>query len=607
MRFGIPALFLLVLAASAFPFSIDSYYTHATVQADGSIEVSENINFTLEQEYNEGFRTIRKEDFGTLDNIIVRSVKVNGGSVQYAKQLNGEGQAEIVWKKTYAGQNNVEIAYTLKDRAQLYNDFAKVCFEHYGAGWSVPASKFKSVMSLPEASRGKDMHFEVYSSKKGDARIDDLSVVIEMNDVPPGNYVGGCYLYDRGALHTLNLVNASALAILQDERKAYGSQTIVGPDGDASEQGSSACCCLPLGIFTAIAALYFLIKDMGLPRKPESILPPDNEEPAVVTAIVRNKLDDSDILASTILDLINRNCLDIVELEKKGETSAEVKREHTILFLKRRPDAPKPYETAVLDMLFPEGKKEVDLDQMAADYDAIKDKASAEKSPVARNIEIYTSEIEKILKAKGVWDIRNAADGRNGIAALLGFIGMLALCGTLFVNVQFVMTYLAAGNYLEVAGTALGTLLFFPALGYLMLHYRKPSVPDNLRDEFGKWDAFARAVKSSRLKEYPPSSAVIWGEILVYATALGMADKVKRHMSELDAITAKRLENLEVVGVASRNYFTSAWALHNLKRYGDRSGPASSHGGFSSHSSGGWSSGGGGGFSSGSSGGGGFR
>ena len=607
MRFPLVLFFTMALLSVAFPFSIDSYYTHATVQADGDIVISESINFTLEQAYNEGFRSIRKEDFGALNDISIQSVKVNGQAVQYAKQMNGQN-AEIVWKKTYPGANNVELKYTIKDRAQLYNDFAKVCYEHYGADWPVSATKFKSVMTMPEAARGKDMHFEIYSAKEGNAYIDDLSVVVEMSGVPSGNYIGGCYLYDKGALTTANKVNASALQILTDERKAYGSKTVVaGDEGAAGSQGSSTLCCLPLGLLAAIAAVYYLIKDSKIPRLAENILPPSKEEPAVAAVLALNRLDESDILSSTILDLINRNCVDIVELEKKGEDSAEVKREHTILMLKRRPESPKAYEAAVLDMLFPEGKTEVDLDQMAADYDAIKDRASAQKAPIAQNIEKYTAEIEKSLKDRGVWGIRNAASERDGRAILIGIVGLFAACATVFVTGDFIINYLAAGNYLEVIGTGLGILLFFPSMAYFIIHTRKPSVPDKFREEFGKWDAFARAVKASRLKEYPPSSAVIWGEIIVYAAAMGLADKVKQHMSELDSLTTKRLERLDTARKSSRHYFASAWAIYNLKTYGHRAGQVSSHGGFSSHSSGGWSSGGGGGFSSHSSGGGGFR
>ncbi|MCI0504019.1 DUF2207 domain-containing protein [Candidatus Micrarchaeota archaeon] len=604
MRFALPVFLLLALTAAASSFSIDSYHARAAVRDDGGLDIHENISFTLEEAYEEGFRTIRFEDFGTLDNIIVHYAKVNGEDAQFVTQLDSEGRAEIVWKKTYAGKNNVELSYTLKDRAQLYNDFAKVCFEHYGGGWSVPAAEFVSVMSLPEASRGKDMHFEVYSTKEGNARIDDLSIVIEMIDVPPGNYIGGCYLYDRDALHTTNTVDAPALAILNDEREAYGSKMLLEPETTPS----TLFCCLPAAAICGLAAAYFFIKDRRKPKYPENILPPDGEEPAFVSVLIRNRMPASDIMAAAILSLIIRDHIDIVELEKKGESSTQVKRGHTILFLKKRPENPKPYEAAVLDMIFPQGKTEADLDAMAAGYGRINAKGEAEKIPAAAAVETFTSEIGKVLAEKKISDLKDAAD--TGDSALVGisFMGLIFGCYAAFFSLDFIAGYLLEGNLAEAYGLIAAILIAVPSAVFLAMRMRRIQVHEDQREEYERWDAFARAVKLSRLKEYPPSSAVIWGGILVYATALGMADKVRNHLSELDALTAKRVETLGAAGVSSRQYFASAWALHNLKTYGSRSGASGgSRGGFSSHSSGGWSSGGGGGFSSHSSGGGGFR
>ncbi|MDD5340650.1 MAG: DUF2207 domain-containing protein [Candidatus ainarchaeum sp.] len=602
MKHALALFVLALLAGAASSFSIDSYYTHATVLPNGDLEVQESMNFTLEQAYSEGFRSIRKEDFGTLDNIVIRSVKVNGAAVPYVKQLN-EGKAEIVWQRTYEGANAVELDYVLKDRAQLYDDFAKICFEHYGANWAVPATAFQSRMTLPEAARGKDMHYEVYSAKKGSVNVDDLSIVISISNVPSGNYVGGCYLYDKAALSTTNRVNGSALQILKDERKAYGSQETLAPE----EPGSITLCCLPLALLLgAVAALRFA-QDRKIPKLPESILPPDNEEPAVVSALVRNEVSNKGLVAATILDLINRNILDIVELEKKGrEASATIERERTILMLKKRPAGLKPYENAVIDMIFSEGRKEADLDQMAADFDRIKTKAEAENTTIAKNVKIFGDEVDGILKAKGVLGLKNKAQAKMAGVVMLAVFGAFLACAVFGTAPAWFMGYIASGNWFEVGGTLLSFIILIPAIAYLAIHYFRPSVPDAMRNEYAKWDAFARAVSSSRLKEYPPSSAVIWGGILVYATALEMTDKVKKHFSELDTLTANRLQKLDTVRTSSYTFYTAAWAVHNLGTYGSRSGPSGGHGGFSSASSGGWS-GGGGGFSGGSSGGGGFR
>jgi hypothetical protein len=243
MKPAVLALFFALVAGFSFAFSIDSYYSHVTVLGNGDLQVYEAINFTLDEQYNEGFRDIRKEDFKSLEDISVQSVKLNGEDVPFSLQMNGD-QAEIVWKKTVIGANDVELDYTIRDRAQHYNDFSKVCFEHFGANWPASAARFSSKMDMPEAARGKDMHFEIYSYQEGNAFVDDLSVVVEMDDVQPGNYVGGCYLYDKGALETANTVNASALDILNDERQAYGSKTILAPE----EEESSTLCCLPIAI-----------------------------------------------------------------------------------------------------------------------------------------------------------------------------------------------------------------------------------------------------------------------------------------------------------------------------------------------------------------------
>ncbi len=602
MRRDTILLAALLLLAQASAFSIDSYYTNATVRPDGGLDIRESIDFTLEREFSEGFRSIRREDFCSLDGITVRSVTVNGENVPFGKQMNGE-QAEIVWRKTFAGKNHVELDYSISGRALVYDDFAKVCFEHFGAGWSVPAKEFEARMTLPEAARSHDMHFEVYSAKEGSARIEDLTVVIGMEDVPPGNYVGGCYLYHKGALAGGRLMNGSALQMLKDEREAYGSKTLI----EAEDRGSSTLCCLPAAIASALAAAFMHARGRGRKKLPENIIPPGREQPAFVSVLVRNRLDYGDAMAASILDLINRGVLDIVELEKRGETSAEARRGRTILLLKRKPKAPEAWEAALLDMLFPEGAGEVDLDRMAAGYAAISGRKEAKADRISAAIERYNKEVEAALKRRNAWELRDVADSKDAVVASFGFFGLIILCGIFAVGVEFMTGYMDDGNWFEAGGTLAAIAIFLPSLAAIVSEYRRPNIARGMEEDFARWDAFARAVKSSRLREYPPSSAVIWGEILVYASALGLADKVKRHMSELDALAARRIDDLETVRRSSRQYYLSAWGAYNLGKYGSRSGASASHGGFSSHSSGGWSSGGGGGFSGGSSGGGGFR
>ncbi len=586
-------LLLLILAAPAFPFSIDSYENNATLLSNGSLRISETMVFTLEREYNEGYRSIRPQDFSSLSSITVNSVKVNGEPAPYELVMNGD-HAEIVWKRTYAGRNLVELVYSISNRAEIYNDFAKVCYEFYGANWAVPASRLTARMALPEATRGKEMHFEIYSEKRGEAYVDDLIIVAEIENVPSGNYVGGCYLFSRDAAASSRYVNASALAILQNEREIYHSEEIMGP----SETGF---CCFPVFFLFLIPAMFAFYNERIKPKKyPESLMPPDKEEPVAVAALLRNEYPEKDLFAATLISLINRNIIDIIELEKKPGATMELKRERTMLFYKKKTAALEPHEQALVSLIFQEGD-EVDLDKMAEDYNKIRSKSDAKKLRVGKHLDMFGAEMKRILKEKNLRETSKKKQNRAGLTIGIGFFAMIfLLCMAPTIILEGNETPLSAALiFVSVIGTGL-------SLSYLIFYYiNRPEFPKQYAEECGKWDAFRRGVESSRIKEYPPASAVIWGEILVYATALGLAKKVERHLSELDTILARKIEKIERATTSTYTFYASAIAISNLSKYGSRSGMRSS--GFSGGSTGGWSSGGGGFSGGGGSGGGGFR
>ena len=592
---------LMLLFSTVFSFSIVSYETDSVVLTNGDLNIYEKIIFDLDEVYGEGYRSIRPEDFDSLSNINVHSVELNGDAVAYEKTLNGE-YAEIIWKKTVLGENVVELNYTIKDRVELYDDFARICYEHYGANWAVPAQKFSSRITLPEETRGRTMHFEVYSDKKGEAYVDDLSIVIEIDNVPSGNYVGGCYLFFKGAVNTTRIVPGSAYEILQEEREFYGSESVLEPE-------FSPLICLS---FLFIIFLIFLFSALAVYTKnkkriiyPENILPPEKEEPSIVSVLMKNDFPKKDIMAATILRLISRGVIDIVELEKKGKKTAELKKERTILLLKKKNAKLEHYEKTLIDMLFEKGD-EVDLDAMAEEFEKVKTKNEAKKQNVVAKLEKFYNQIESIIRSRGMYDLTKEANHKRTSVMIMCIIALMVSFPFSIFFIEVATTLFADADFISFAvfvGSAFGIVL---SIVYMFADFLKPGAPKKLEEKFAKWDGFVRAVKSSRLKEYPPASAVIWDDIIVYATALGLTDKVKKHLSELKAFDIRKIEKIEKVRNSVFMYYASAHALSNLSKYGNRRGSVRSSGGFSSASSGGWS-GGGGGFSGGSSGGGGFR
>lgn len=591
---------LILLFSTADAFSIVSYETDSTVLANGDLNVYEKIVFDLDQIYNEGYRSIRPGDFDSLASITIHSVKLNGMDVPYEKVMNGD-YAEIVWKKTVQGENIVELNYTLKDRVELYDDFARICYEHYGANWAVPADTFVSRTALPEETRGRTMHFEVYSNKKGEAYVDDLSIVIEMENVPSGNYIGGCYLFFRGAVNTTKTMPGSAYKILQEEREFYGSESVLEPEIDPIFCLSPVFVIFLIFLFSSIVVYN---KNKKQIHYPENIIPPEKEEPCVVSVLVRNEWNKKDVMAATILRLISKGVLDIVELEKKGRKSAELKKERTILILKKKDAKLEHHEKTLVEMLFGKGT-EVDLDAMAEEFEKVKTKKDAQKLDVVAKLERFEDQIESILRNRGIYDLATKKSEKTTSLVIMVIIALMISCPFSMFFMEVATTLLADENiaaFSMFAGSVLGILF---SMIYLFYDFMKPEAPEKMKIKFAKWQGFARAVKASRLKEYPPASAVIWDDIIVHATALGLADKVEKHLYELKSFNIKKIEKIHRVYTSVFTYYVAAHAVSNLSKYGSRSGPRSS-GGFSSASSGGWS-GGGGGFSGGSSGGGGFR
>jgi hypothetical protein len=79
---------------------------------------------------------------------------------------------------------------------------------------------------------------------------------------------------------------------------------------------------------------------------------------------------------------------------------------------------------------------------------------------------------------------------------------------------------------------------------YSSMMYIKPEIPRYRREQYAKWEAFHRALKNSRIKEYPPGSAHIWNDILTYATVLGEAKRVGRNLSELEYPFARDVDRI---------------------------------------------------------------
>lgn len=274
---------------------------------------------------------------------------------------------------------------------------------------------------------------------------------------------------------------------------------------------------------------------------------------------------DQDGYYATLLDLHRRK---VITIQEKPEGKG-------ITITVNRSQSDEPYEQRVLDFL--QNVQEngtVDsetLQQMAVE--ARKDRT------MERKMLSYQQQLSGVTRRSDPRLVsRYIVDGRDHLFPLL-FIG-ISFCAVSVMSVILypVLSALLVPAIVLWAGMIVqsGIALAFPST--LFGHWKDDRYKEKL-----EWDAFARFLSDLALiRQYTPADISMWGEWLVYGTALGVGEKVERAM---EALHISLPEAGVPMAMGIRTAFVPVLAF-----------TAASHGGSGGGFGGGGSFGGGGGF-----------
>ena len=225
---------------------------------------------------------------------------------------------------------------------------------------------------------------------------------------------------------------------------------------------------------------------------------------------------DEDGYYATLLDLHRRGVITI--REKPGKEG--------IIISVNEKNSDEPYEQRVLDLLV--GMEE----NGGVDSTAIRQMADGARSdPVLeKKILRYQRDLSGITRKSDPRLVsRYIVDGRDHLFPLL-FIGIAFACISVMAVIVFhtlaallgAAVVLWAGMIVESA-----VALAFPST--LFGHWKDDRYKEKL-----EWDAFARFLSDLALiRQYSPQDVSMWGEWLVYGTALGVGKKVEQAMEAL--------------------------------------------------------------------------
>jgi uncharacterized membrane protein len=579
-------------AAFARDYSIPLINEDLYPQDDGALHVKEVIHYSFSGTYHGIYRDIPISGQQQLKNI---KVSAQGAYTDY-NVTDQDGMKRItVYLYSDPQKTNpitdkdveVTIEYDFLHGIKFYNDIAELQYELVGTGWDKDIGMVNANIHLKSSDGVKYWLNPPYYAENSSWQGNTLQIASK--NIPSGDFfeVRMAIPKSQFAANPTNgiIINQNGLSQIEKIQNDYQNQLN-----------------FKTGLYYLLAALFLLACFIPLliyfryGREPkieyraeyERDVPTD-DLPAVVNAISGKGLGkkvgvpDMDGFRATIMDLINRKYLLMQDIpstldeDKDRSLSFKINEDKNLNELTN-------FESDVINFLnyFEEGGV-IYLDTLKED---LNDRSTAQSFRESYNTwkddlknEFLTDEtMNKIFLKKG-----------DTYLKIFGIIGLVAAAVTFFYTIS---DPLPASGFAIFASFVLGIVSIIS----LIMPQKVAGQWTTYGEEYdAKWHNFKKYIQDfSLIKEYPPESVKIWNKYLVYATALGVADKVRKVME-------MNLPSDELAGsdIYLFHYYGGYWLLASSLDAGMRTASASSgsdFGGGVGGVGGGFGGGGGGAF-----------
>lgn len=533
--FLIATLSLLLLSLTGVAFAEDKSYSIPSIdmdlflQNDGSIHVTETIHYSFSGTYNGVYR-----DIPLKNGQILQNVKVSTQGAYYSQEIIDQGTNQQVKIYLYSDAAkttpisskdvNVTLEYDLLHVLHFYNDIVELQYKIVGEGWSVPIGQLNAKIHVPSNEGVKYWLNPPYYAKSSSWQGNTLAVTSET--IPSGDYLEVRMALPKSQFSANptngTIINQDALSQIEQIQTDYQNQL-----NFKSTLYSILSILMILAIFIP-GIIYFRYgrePKIDYQAEYERDIPTD-DPPALVNAICgpgfSKKIGEPDMdgFKATIMDLIDSKYL----LMEKEPPSKEGYGIDDSMFLKLNPEKDKSslkeFELDILNFLeeFEEDGL-ISLDQISADLSdretakAFRDTYNNWKDDLKDKF-LSDDELNKIFIKKG-----------DTYLKIFGVAGIIVAAIVFFITIT---DSLPAAGYALMASIVLGVVSIIS----LILPQKIAGQWTTYGEEYdAKWHNFKKYIQDfSLIKEYPPESVTIWNKYLVYATALGAADAVRKAM-----------------------------------------------------------------------------
>ena len=242
-KIKISRIFFLFLIFPIFLFgeSIKNYDVFITIQKDGILNISENINYNFDGRQKHGIYRKIPLKFGS--EVEVFNVLKNGKKENFDIFDEAEYKIIKIGKQDVLLENgiyNYQIDYKMKKAITEYGNQYEIYFNGIGQEWGVPIEKANIVIKMENGKlyeNGENSNFEVYTGKKGErnqnfeARMENGEIFISnLTRLNENKGISFIIHLDKNKFgkNILNQINSEAQKNFEKERNDFKNLALRG-------------------------------------------------------------------------------------------------------------------------------------------------------------------------------------------------------------------------------------------------------------------------------------------------------------------------------------------------------------------------------------------
>ena len=576
----------------------------ATIEPDGTLVLKERRTFDFQGAYHGAFFTI-DPTHAPVQNIEGFTIREGGTRYDYDQGFSDAGGFKATWFFEAADERRAfTISYRVRCAVDVYDDTAHLNWQFIGRDWTEPTDLARVTLHVPGRASGtvrreatcpnplaEARRLRTRPLAHGDVRawghgplsgevalIDPQTVILTVRDLDPYAFVEGSVVFPRASVATAaEAPGGPGLdGILARERREV-------EEANALRSRHDLLSALTRVLWFLAPALILLMLVVGAlrdrePEVPRTLQePPSDIHPVKLTLMwntYRKDLGARDAYRAQFMHLVRQGA---VELHAVGTVS-----DPEDIQIRRGREPEDEMDRAFMRFLFA-GGEEPTIKRLRA--------RGERKERLTEWWKVVGTKTRRTVKKIAGGRARAEAWGMGALAIGASVYGFWAWTG-----------FREGFEPLGLVGADAAWLIPISLAAWLLaVPFLRPLPPPGVKRQIAEWRAFRRFLTTfSTLDDAPALAVVIWERYLVYAVALGVADRVEKQVRAL--VPEEQLDDLNPENVPDGG---TSWVHRVTHQPAHVAAGAAATVGWSSGWGGGSSSGGGGGGFSGGGGGGG--